>query len=167
MPPDNQESEASARPRCELAYHNDTPLVFDMVIDPLAPLERAFVCRSWRATPVDYLVDEEQDLASTAFQAKLHEQLGHAVFIAAAFACSAKSRIRRKVRVRVDGTPLPKAFRSGGYPMGLPGLVGYANCLHKESLVKDIGELLGKALLCDRHIEVPCVADVWHYPSWD
>ena len=96
MPPDAQESEASARPRDESADQHDTPLMFDLMSGPLAPLKQAFVFCGWRATPVDYLINKKQDLADTAFQAKLHEELKHAVFIAAALDCSTKSRIREK-----------------------------------------------------------------------
>ena len=82
---------------------------------------------------MDYLIDKSQDLADTAFQAKLHEELKSAVFIAAALDCSTKSRIREKEGVRADGKPLPKPLRSEEYPMGLPGLVGY----DKERVQRD------------------------------
>ena len=59
----------------------------------------------------DYLIDKSQDLADTTFQAKLHEDLKPAVFIAAALDCSTKSRIREKAGVKADGTPLPPPLR--------------------------------------------------------
>ena len=63
--------------------------MFDLMSGPLAPLKQAFVFCGWRAVPVDYLIDKSQDLADTTFQAKLHEDLKSAVFIAAALDCSA------------------------------------------------------------------------------
>ena len=88
------------------------------------PLGKAFLFCGWRVLPVDWLLDPDHDLSIPACQARVHEQLQEASFIAAALDCSTKSRAREIPRVFNDGRRAPGPLRSPQFPAGLPELTG-------------------------------------------
>ena len=96
----------------------------DLFSGPHMPLGKAFLFCGWRVLPVDWLLDPDHDLSIPACQARVHEQLQDASFIAAALDCSTKSRAREIPRVFNDGRRTPGPLRSPQFPAGLPELTG-------------------------------------------
>ena len=80
------------------------PLMADLFSGPHMPLGKAFLFCGWRVLPVDWLLDPDHDLSIPACQARVHEQLQDASFIAAALDCSTKSRAREIPRVFTECT---------------------------------------------------------------
>ena len=71
---------------------------------------------------MDLLLDPSHDLADSARQESVREQLEDVVFLAAALDCSTKSRAREIPKSFKDGREMPRPLRSDRHPEGLPDL---------------------------------------------
>ena len=110
------------------------PLMLDVFSGPNTPLAKAFEWCGWRTISFDRKIQNPSekarnfDLSSSEGQQELEKESKEAAFMAVAFDCSTKSRIREIVRVAhySSGKPrqLPTPLRSEEFPEGLPSLEG-------------------------------------------
>ena len=100
------------------------PAMIDLMSGPKAPLSVAFALCGWQVTPVDFLINKEDDISEPACQKQLLNAFEEVIFAAAALDCSTKSRARAIKRRIPGGGKLPEPLRSEKAPMGLPGLQG-------------------------------------------
>ena len=111
------------------------PLMLDVFSGPNMPLSKAFQWCGWDTIAFDRKIQStsaqafNHDLSKAPGQEALTTSSTKADFIAAAFDCSTKSRIREIKRViyTASGKPrnLPTPLRSEQYPEGLPTLEGH------------------------------------------
>ena len=101
-----------------------TPSMVDVFSGPKAPLASAFRMCGWQTEALDREIRASDDLNITARQQKLAIQMKSATFVAVAFDCSTKSRVREIPREFEDGRRAPGPLRSEDHPEGLPSLQG-------------------------------------------
>ena len=112
-----------ATPVCE-AETLGPPSMVDVFSGPNAPLASAFRMCGWQSETLDREIRASDDLNSTARQRKLAIQMKSATFVAVAFDCSTKSRVREIPREFEDGRRAPGPLRSEDHPEGLPSFQG-------------------------------------------
>jgi len=100
------------------------PSMVDVFSGPNAPLALAFKMCGWQTETLDKEISPSDDLNITARQQKLAIQMKSATFVAVAFDCSTKSRVREIPRKFEDGRHAPGPLRSEDHPGGLPSLRG-------------------------------------------
>ena len=103
-----------------------SPAMMDVLSGPNAPLASAFRMCGWQAETLDRAICASDDLNSEARQRKLASQTGSAAFVAVAFDCNTKSRVREIPREFEDGRRAPEPLRPEDYPEWLPSLSGAA-----------------------------------------
>jgi hypothetical protein len=104
----------------------EIPSMVDIFSGPNAPLATAFQMCGWQVAVLDKAIRSSDDLDSTARQQELRDQVQSVTFVAAAFDCSTKSRVRENEREFEDGRQTPGPPRSESHPEGLPSLRGAA-----------------------------------------
>jgi hypothetical protein len=104
----------------------EIPSMVDIFSGPNAPLATAFQMCGWQVAVLDKAIRSSDDLDSTARQQELRDQVQSVTFVAAAFDCSTKSRVRENPREFEDGRQTPGPPRSESHPEGLPSLRGAA-----------------------------------------